>query len=148
MDVAVWLGIMIFFLIVEACVVGLVSIWFAFGALAGLITAALGGGVPLQIIVAVAVSGIALAALRPLTKKYMTPKLVKTNVDAIVEKEGIVTEEINNLLATGAVKIGGVTWTARSTNDEIIPEGSVIRADRVEGVKLYVTLVGASAPKV
>ncbi len=139
MEVMIWLGIMILFVIVEASTVGLVSIWFAAGALGGLIAAALDASLTVQIIVFVAVSGITLATVRPLAKKYMTPKLVKTNVDAIVEKEGIVTREINNLHTTGTVKIGGMTWTARSTSGESIPEGAVVRVDRVEGVKLYVT---------
>ncbi len=140
MEVAIWLGIMILFLVIEAGTVGLVSIWFATGALGGLIAAAFDASLPVQIIVFVAISGIALAAVRPLAKKYMTPKLVKTNVDAVMEKEGIVIQEVNNLQATGTVKIGGMTWTARSTTGDILPRGAVIRVDRVEGVKLYVTL--------
>lgn len=139
MDVAIWLGILILFLALEAGTVGLVSIWFAVGALGGLLAAAFDASLPVQIIVFVAVSGIALATVRPLAKKYMTPKLSKTNIDAIVEKEGIVTQEINNLQTSGSVKIGGMTWTARSTAGDIIPEGAVVRVDRVEGVKLYVT---------
>lgn len=148
MDVIVWLAAMFFFLAVEAGTVGLVSIWFAVGSLGGLIAAALGASLPVQIIVCVVVSGASLAAVRPLVKKYMNPKLVKTNVDAIVGKHAIVTEDISNLMATGAVKVGSVTWTARSTNGRNIPKGSVIRVDRVEGVKLYVSLMETPVSKV
>ena len=52
--------------------------------------------------------------------------------------EAVVTEEVNNLLSRGAVSVSGLTWSARSTHDTIIPVGTVVRVDRIEGVKLYV----------
>ncbi len=148
MEMLIWFGLMILFLVLEASSVGLVSIWFAAGSLVALIAAALGAGLAVQIILAVAVSALCLAAVRPLVRKYMKPKLVRTNVDAVVGNFAVVTEEINNLQATGAVKLGAVTWTARSTNDETIPAGATVRVDRVEGVKLFVTLTGSPVSKV
>ena len=55
-----------------------------------------------------------------------------------VGAEAVVTEEINNLLARGAVSVSGLTWSARSCQDTVIPVGTVVRVDRIEGVKLYV----------
>ena len=100
----VWFVAMLVFLTIEAGTVGLVSIWFSVGALAGLLAAALGASVPVQIIVFVAVAAACLAGLRPMVRKYITPRLVRTNVDAIVGKEAVVTEDIDNLQARGAVK--------------------------------------------
>ena len=77
----------------------------------------------------------------------MNPKLVKTNVDAVVGSLAVVTEEINNLQATGAVKLGAVVWTARSTEDVTVPAGATVRIDRVEGVKLFVSLVNTPVSK-
>ena len=51
------------------------------------------------------------------------------------------TEEINDLAATGAVSVGGVIWTARSGNDTIIPVGTLVRVLRIEGVKVYVEVI-------
>lgn len=141
----VWFVAMLVFLTIEAGTVGLVSIWFSVGALAGLLAAALGASVPVQIIVFVAVAAACLAGLRPMVRKYITPRLVRTNVDAIVGKEAVVTEDIDNLQARGAVKVGAVTWTARSTTGKVIPAGAVIRIDRVEGVKLFVSLAEVTA---
>ncbi len=136
----IWLGLMILFLIIEAaCPIHLVSIWFAVGALAAAITSLLGGHPWLQIGLFLAVSGALLAALWPIVKKYLNPQLEKTNVDSIIGSEGYVTADIDNLSAIGQVKLNGMEWTARSTSGEVIPAGTLVRVDKIEGVKVYVT---------
>ena len=52
-----------------------------------------------------------------------------------------VTEDIDNIAGAGAVSVAGKIWTARSTGGEPIPAGELVRADRIEGVKLYVHMV-------
>ena len=51
-------------------------------------------------------------------------------------------EEIDNLRGIGQVKVGGAIWTARSTQDEPIPKGTLVRVERIEGVKAIVSLAG------
>lgn len=133
-----WLVAMIVLCIVEASTVGLVSIWFATGALAALIAAAAGGALWMQITLFLVVSGIMLALLRPMIKRIVLPKTTATNADRHLGKTALVTEEINNLQETGSVKLDGVIWTARSGTDEVIPEGTVITVLRIEGVKAIV----------
>ena len=53
-------------------------------------------------------------------------------------KVGEVTADINNVLATGTVKIDGMDWTARTDNGEIIEAGEYVKVLRVEGVKVIV----------
>lgn len=137
----VWLLLMVIFIWIEASTVTMISLWFAAGALASMIAALLGGELWLQLVLFVVTSGVLLALLRPVVRKCFTPKLTRTNVDAIVGTEGIVTEEINNLLAEGQVKLNGLEWTARSTSGETIASGTQIKVDRVEGVKVFVTPV-------
>ena len=134
-----WLVLLILFVAAEAATVSLVSIWFASGALAAMVVSMAGGELWLQIVVFVVISAGLLLALRPLTKKYFTPKLVKTNVDAMIGKIGIVTVRIDNIAATGTVKIGAMEWTARSTDGSCIEAGTQICVDRIEGVKVFVT---------
>ena len=62
----------------------------------------------------------------------------KTNADRILGQEGVVVESIDNLSASGQVKIDGAVWTARSAGDEIIPSGTRIQVERIEGVKAIV----------
>ncbi len=134
-----WLVLMVVFLIAEAATVTLVSLWFAAGALAAMAVSLLGGAVWLQAAVFVAVSAILLTALRPMTRKYLTPKLTATNTDAILGSAGLVTVAIDNVTASGQVKLGGMEWTARSTSGDPIAEGIRIRVDRIEGVKVFVS---------
>ena len=141
----IWLVLMVAFLIAEASTVTMVSLWFAAGSLAALIVALLGGGWMLQVSVALIVSMALLACLRPMVQKHFTPKLTKTNVDAIVGSQGYVTADIDNISATGTVKLGAMEWTARSATGEIIPKGSLVKVERIEGVKAFVTPVREKA---
>ena len=137
-----WAGLLILFLIIEAaCPVHLVSLWFAAGSLAALVVYGAHGSFLLQTGVFIAVSAALLLALWPLTKKFLNPKVSKTNVDSVIGSTGLVTAAIDNVKAEGQVKLGAMVWTARSSSGDIIPEGTLVRADRIEGVKVFVTPV-------
>ncbi len=138
---AVWFGLLVLFLWAEASTVTMVSAWFALGALAAMIASLAGGEIWLQVVLFFAVSTVFLLALRPLAKKYFTPKIVKTNVDSVVGSKGKVLESIDNVSATGRVKLGGMEWSARSTDGENIAADTLVSVDKVEGVKVYVTPV-------
>ena len=139
----VWVVLMIGFLIVEGVAPGLVSIWFALGALAALISALLGAPVWLQALWFVLVSVLALVATRPLAKKYVNSRTQATNADMLIGQECIVTETIDKLRGTGAVSVAGKVWTARTDEPEkIIEEGTVAVVERIEGVKLIVKTKG------
>ena len=141
--VYIWLAAIIVFLLVEAGTVALVSIWFAGGALLAMIAAALGAGVPVQLAVFVLSSGLLLALMWPLAKKRINGRHVRTNADRLIGREVLVTEQIENLKETG--EINGVLWTAVSADGSVIPEGSLVRIERLEGAKVYVSPVKASA---
>lgn len=141
MDIIVWLILLVVFLVMEASTVAVVSIWFAAGALVSLIASLLGAQLWLQIAVFLGVSAVCLAALRPVVQKYIKPRIVRTNVDAIVDSQGYVTEEIDNLAARGQVKLGAMEWTARSSDGTVIPKGTLVKVDRIEGVKAFVSAV-------
>ena len=136
-----WFILLLIFVVVEAVTVNMVSAWFAAGSLAAMITAMAGGKLWLQILLFLVVSGVALALLRPLAKKYFTPRITQTNVDALAGKVCLCVTAIDNLAGAGQVKLGDVEWSARSTNGEPIAAGEQVRIDRVEGVKVYVTPV-------
>ena len=139
MNTIIWLVLLILFLVAEAATVTMVSLWFAAGSLAALIVAVTGGSLGLQLFVALAVSALLLACLRPVVRKHFTPGLTKTNVDAVIGSCGYVTADIDNVSATGTVKLGAMEWTARSTTGTPIPKGTLVKVDRIEGVKAFVT---------
>ena len=136
-----WLVLLILFLVAEGATAAVTTIWFAVGALAAMIVAQTGGPVGFQIAVFMVVSVASLMALRPLLKKYITPKKVRTNIDALIGQQGIVLQRIDNLAGTGRVKLGGMEWSARSANGEIIEADAVIQVEKIEGVKVFVTPV-------
>lgn len=145
MEAIIWLALMVVFLIAEALTVSMVSLWFAAGAVVALLLSLLHLQVWVQVVVFFVVSGALLACLRPMVRRHVAPKIVPTNVDAIVGTRGIVTAEIDNVCAAGQVKVNGMEWSARSTTGEIVPEGALVRVERVEGVKLFVTPVKVHA---
>ena len=135
----IWLLLIVVFLVAEASTVTMVSLWFSAGALAALVISLLGGPYWLQIAAFLVVSTVLLALLRPLVHKYVTPKLTRTNVDSVIGSSGFVTAAIDNMSATGQVKLGAMYWTARSTSGEAIEEGTLVKVDRIEGVKVFVS---------
>ncbi len=70
---------------------------------------------------------------------------MSTNADRLIGREVLVTEQIENLKETGEIKVNGVLWTAVSADGSVIPEGSLVRIERLEGAKVYVSPVKASA---
>lgn len=134
-----WLAVMIVLLIIEGVVPGLVSVWFAVGALAAMISALFEAPFWLQTVWFLIVSIASLCLTRPLVKKYVNSKVQPTNADALIGKECIVTESIDNIAGEGAVKISGQVWTARSTDDSVkIAQGKIVTVKEIRGVKLIV----------
>lgn len=138
-EALLWFGAALIFLLVEANTVAVVSAWFCIGALSAMVTAFCGGQLWLQVTVFIVISALSLAAFRPLVKKHLNGKVQKTNVDAVIGTVGTVLAPIDNIGATGKVKLGGMEWTARSTSGAPINAGTVVKVDRIEGVKVFVT---------
>ena len=135
-----WLVLLILFLVAEASTAAVTTIWFAAGALVAMVAALLGAEMWLQVVLFAVVSVALLLALRPLLKKYIEPRKVKTNIDALIGVQGVVQERIDNLAGTGKVKIGAMEWTARSHTGDPIETGTAITVEKIEGVKVYVTI--------
>lgn len=133
-----WLCAAVLFGVVEAVTAGLVSVWFAVGSV-GAFFAALGGlNVTVQLVIFAAVSAAALAVTRPLVARFGRERHVPTNLDRVIGRSASVTEDIDNDASTGAVYVDGKTWTARSAGGEVIPAGTKVEIQRMEGVKLFV----------
>ena len=136
----IWLALLILFVILEAVTVQLICIWFAAGSLAAMLVSSLGGPIWLQLLVFFTLSIVLFALLWPLAKKHFKPKLVATNADALVGKVCKVTEAIDPLEG-GRVKVGDVTWSARSEGKEVIPAGEQVKILKIQGAKVFVAPV-------
>ncbi len=137
--VYLWAGLLVGLIVVEALTVQLVTIWFALGALGALIANLLGGGTGIQITVFIVLSLASLICTRPLVKKFTGKKFEPTNADRCIGKEATVLDSINNQEGTGSVNVGGVVWSARSSDGTEIEKGDNVTVDKIEGVKLLVT---------
>ena len=138
MMVWVWLGVTALAAFVEAVTMTLVSVWCVVGGLVAVFAAYFGASVPTQLLLFLGVSILTAAVVRPLAKKYADPHKVATNADRLLGMEAKVTEDIDNARSSGAVYVDGKTWTARSMDGSVIPAGTQVTVQKIEGVKLLV----------
>ena len=71
----IWLVLLVAFAVAEALTVGLVSVWFAAGALAALLSTFFTANIWWQITIFLAVSLLSMAVIRPLARKYVLPPI-------------------------------------------------------------------------
>ena len=64
---------------------------------------------------------------------------MKTNADRIIGMTAIVTEPINNTEGKGQAKVEGQIWTARSSDNQVIPAGEQVIIESINGVKIIVS---------
>ena len=138
METIVWLGIFLVLLVLEIISLGLTTIWFAGGALAAFAAALLGANIIIQAVLFLVISLVLLFVPRPIAVKYFNNNLAKTNVENVIGKTAKVSRQIDNVNSLGEAVLEGETWMARSENNEIIAEGTLVTVVAVEGVKLIV----------
>ncbi len=136
----IWLIALIVLVVGEALTVGLTFIWFAVGSLGGLVTAVLGGEIWLQIVVFLVLSALSLALVRPLAAKFLRTSRTPTNADRILGRTAVVIQQIDNVAGQGQINVSGQVWSARSAGGVVIPVGTQVRVQRIEGVKAFVEL--------
>lgn len=136
--VAIWVAVILLGVIIEAATPQLVAIWFAAAGVVALLCEVFGAPPVAQFIVFVVLSGILVAATRPLARK-LVKKEEKTNADALIGAEALVTQKIDNIRAEGLCKVNGQIWSARAADGGVIDEGTLVKISAIEGVKLIVT---------
>ena len=136
-----WIFIIVSTLIAELATVGLVSLWFTVGGICALICNLLKLSVVIQWIVFIVVSVLGLLLFRSFWVNKMKKEIVPTNADANIGKEVIVTEDIDNLLFKGEVKVNGQLWSAQSLDGEKIDKNSKVVIRKIEGNKVFVEKV-------
>lgn len=137
-----WIAIIIFLLVIEASTATLTTIWFACGAVFAAVLAAFEVSLEWQIITFIITSAIILILTRPLVKKLLR-KNTTTNKDLLIGAASYVTERIDNIAQSGYVKINDVYWAARSEDNSIIEQGTLVEVKNIQGNKLIVAVVKA-----
>ena len=134
----IWLGILILAFVVEISTAALVSVWFMPGAFIALLLAAMSVPIWIQVLVFSVISIVMLLLSKTIFKKFIRSKPIEnTNADALIGETGIVTEDIDNIVGKGLVKISSQIWSARSSDEmQKIKQGTLVRVKSIEGVKL------------
>lgn len=133
-----WLAVILIMSVIEIITLGLTTIWFAGGALVAFLASLLGAGLLMQTILFIVVSVILLAVTRPLAVEFFNKGRIKTNAESLIGETAVVQQEIDNLRAKGMVSINGQEWSARSVDNEIIPNETLVEIMEISGVKLLV----------
>lgn len=133
-----WIIVAALALIIEIISLGLSSIWFTGGGIAAAIVGYMDGPLWLQIVVFIVVSTVLLLVMRPIAKKHLPLGEEKTNTDSWIGRTENVLTTIDNNAGTGMIKLGDVEWRAVSEDGSTIPEGTLVKIERIEGTKLYV----------
>ncbi len=132
-----WLVVVIILILIEVITLGLTTIWLAGGALVALAASAAGAPLWLQMLLFLAVSGVLVVFTRPVAARYFNQNRIRTNVDELIGKHAIVTEEIDNLQGKGMAQVNGQEWSARSADETVtIEKGIKVIILEVQGVKL------------
>ncbi len=136
----VWLAVLIAAIVLEAATSEFVAIWFFPAALVSLILSLFDPIAWWVQLLAFFAVGLALViATRPLCRKFLGNKEVKTNAEALIGRVCIVTEEIRNIDELGEVRVGGLCWSARAEDPaRIIAVGEQVEIVEIKGVKLIV----------
>ncbi|MBQ9098946.1 MAG: NfeD family protein [Clostridia bacterium] len=136
----VWIAVLVLAVVLEAVTSDLVAIWFFPAALVSLVLSLFEVPWWVQILLFVVVGLLLVIATRPLCRRLLAGKAVKTNAESLIGKVCIVTEEIRNIDEVGEVKVGGLCWSARSQDPtRVIAVGEQVTILEIQGVKLIVS---------
>ncbi len=132
-----WLIIAGLCFVIEIYTVGFFICLFGIGALVALVVSLFTPNLFIQIVTFLVTSVLLLPLSRPLTRKISkSVKTAQTNYHSIINKEGIVINDIDSINSTGQVKVKGELWSAISDTD--IKKGEKIRVIEIDGVKAKV----------
>ncbi|MEU7177625.1 NfeD family protein [Streptomyces celluloflavus] len=110
----------------------------AVGAVAGAVTAGLGGGAILQFIVFAAVSVALIAVVRPIANRHrhQSPRLA-SGIDALRGRSATVLERVD--ADGGRIKLAGEVWSARALDtDQVYEPGRQVDVVEIEGATAVV----------
>lgn len=137
----IWGSLFVLTVIAEIASQQLISIWFAAGSLVALLAALCGAPIWLQALLFVAASALLLILTRPLVRKFTNFSSRDTNLRLDLGKFGTVVQTIDAEKGTGRVRVDDIDWIAVSQPNLVIPKGTTVQVQAIDGTKLFVTPV-------
>lgn len=137
----IWLLIAIVCFILEIFIPSFVVFNFGIGALLATLAAGINLSLEWQIVFFSVGTLTSFFLIRPVMIKWLYKKSdpMKTNIDAMHGRTGLVTETIDNSNNKGRVQLDGDDWKARSANNEIIEKGTLVEILKIESILITVT---------
>ncbi|GAA4018965.1 NfeD family protein [Streptomyces plumbiresistens] len=110
----------------------------AVGATAAAVTAGVGGGITVQVLVFAAVSVALIAVVRPIAARHRSQRpQYATGVDALKGRQAVVLERVDG--SGGRIKLAGEVWSARSlATDRAYEVGEEVDVVEIEGATAIV----------
>ncbi len=138
----IWIVVGIALFIWEIFTPGFLVASIGVGAFIASIGAALGLSFTLQVVALAVGMVLSMVFIRPLLYKKgkKSGKAQLTGVDALVGKDALVLQKIENARSLGRVQIGGEDWKAKSSNGEFIAKDTLVTIDRIVGATAYVSV--------
>lgn len=138
----IWIIVALVFFIMEIFTPGFAVACLSIGSIGGSIASACGLEFKFQILVFAIATLLAFVLVRPVVLKvfHNKSKEVLTNVDALVGRQAIVSEEIAPIVG-GRVKVDGDDWKAISADGRPVSAGTPVRILKVESVILTVEII-------
>jgi membrane protein implicated in regulation of membrane protease activity len=136
--VTAWIVLGVILLIAELFIPGFAIAMFGIACIFSGILAAVGVTFNGQLIAFGVTTAVMFVTVRPMVLKHLDARHVKTNVDALVGKTGVVTQRIDPAAHTGRVVVEGDDWRALSVEEVTVETGNRVQVVRVEGTKLFV----------
>ena len=136
---AAWLGVAAVLGLAELVSLDLVLIMLAVGAIAGMVTAAIGAAVVVQVLVAGGAAVAMLALVRPslVARLHQGPEL-RLGTSKLVGQRAVVTEQITGL-SVGRIRLAGETWSAAPYDEHVtIEPGATVEVFEIRGATAYV----------
>lgn len=134
-----WAGMALLMMIAEIFLPGFFLFCLGIGCIAASITAALGFGAAVQLLLFSAFSLVAFFTIRPvLMRRFWHKGHVPMNADAIVGMRGHVSQDFDPGLRLGRVQVGGDDWRAESLSDAPLRIGDPVQVVRVESNTLII----------
>ena len=136
-DPIFWLIAAVGFLVLEGMTFSMVSVWFAAGSAAALLSCLFHPPFKVQAVVFIVVSVLCLAAFKPLTQR-LRQKPTPTNGDRSLGREAKVLTPVS-AEETGRVRLDGVDWNARcATPGDTLAPGQLCRVTEIHSTLLIV----------
>ena len=144
----IWGSLFVLTVIAEIASQQLISIWFAAGSLVALLAALCGAPIWLQALLFIAASALLLILTRPLVRKFTNFSSRDTNLRLDLGKFGTVVQTVDAEKGTGRVRVDDIDWIAVSQPNLVIPKGTTVQVQAIDGTKLFVTPVSPTTEPV